>query len=292
MAVKFYFGPEQYLLDGYKQKYLSMVQNPELNLSIMDGIQSGLYDLLYTYPVFEEKRVVLLYLDDLKQFGEDKKLLKFLSETISFTELAVFCKKADTRTKFYKSVKDQVISCEKIADTARLQGIILKEINKRGGRIREDAYSLFMEKENYLERDDISLLNIISDLDRLVSYSPEISVDTVNALIPDNPSKKMFELANMIKKADFKHLRQQAEVFAGNEIGALSALLREYRIAWKTKYFPASDIGVRPPLFSKEPEGKLLRAMEIVTAGIDAVKYGAVPKDSIMLYTFSQLMNL
>lgn len=293
MSVKFYYGPEQYLLDMYKKKYMSMVQNPELNLSLMDGIQNDLYDLLYTYPVLEDKRVILLYLDDLNQFASNKNLLQFLSHPSSFTELAVFCKKADARTKFYKSVKEQMISCEKITNQAKLQDFILKEIAKRNGRIRADAYSLFMEKENYLERDDISLLNIVSDIDRLVSYSPDISIDTVNALIADNPSKKMFELATMIKKKDFKHLRQQAEVFSGKEISALGALLREYRIAWKAKYFSISDIGVRhTPLFSKEPEEKLLRAMEVITEGMDSLKYGTVPKSSAMLYTFAQLINL
>lgn len=294
MLINILYGPEPFLLDRYKKKYTSLVQNPALNLSTFYGIEENLYSILYTYPVLDAERTVILYLDDLKMLGEDRKLHSFLENPSSFINFIVICKKADERTSLYKRLKSKgyITSCQKIADEKRLGKILLNEIAQRGGKIKEDAYALFLEKENYLERDDITLLNLISDIDRLVSYSSVITVDSVNALISDNPSKKMFELAKMIQRADFKRLRQQADIFSGTEISALAALLREYRIAWKSKYFSVGAIGVRTPLFAKESEEHLLKAMRIVTSAIDAIKYGTIPKDSIMLYTFTQLMYL
>lgn len=292
MGINVFYGNEPYSIDFYRKKYENMVVNKELNLMKFDAWSEDVSSYLMTYPVMEEKKVAIVScsLKDL-----DTTFNKYLENPCQTTELVLILKDVDKRSAIYKKLQKAgtITECNKIQDTQKLQNMLLREVGKNGARISQNAYRLFMEKENYLEMENITLYNLFSDIERLAKFNPDITEETVNLLIPDNLSKKMFGIAKMLMSGDCTGLIQQAQVLSSDTMGTLGALLREYRIAYKAKYFSINQIGIKyPPVFSKLPKNTLVDGMDIVLSSIDGIKNGTLVEEQTLPYTFAKLLHL
>ena len=166
-----------------------------------------------------------------------------------------------------------------------------ERLDKRGGRITRDAMTLFLKRENYLECEDITLYHLFSDIERLLSYNSDITAEVVKSLIIENVTENVFGIAKMICNSDITALQKQYDVIS-NPIGTLSALLREYRIAYKEKYFPASEIGVRYITLSDMPKEKLLQGMDIITEAIYGIKVGTLTEAYAFRYVINKLISI
>lgn len=292
MGIHVFYGNEPYSIDFYRKKYENMVVNKELNLMIFDAWSEDVSSYLMTYPIMEEKKVVIISCS-LKDLGTA--FNKYLKNPCQTTELVLILKDLDKRNAIYKKLQKEgaVTECNKIQDSQKLQNLLLKEVAKNGARISQSAYRLFVEKENYLEREDITLYNLFSDIERLAKYSTDITEETVNLLIPDNLSKKMYGIAKMLVSGDHTGLVRQAQVLSSNTMETLGALLREYRIAYKAKYFSLNQIGIKyPPVFSRLPQNILIGGMDIVLSSIDGIKRGTLTEGQALSYTFAKLAHL
>lgn len=105
----------------------------------------------------------------------------------------------------------------------------------------------------------------------------QITLENVKAIIPEHEKDNVFAIAKLIQAGDINALRTQTTLLQGNEIGTLSALLREYRLAYKASFFPARDVGVGNIVFQGKDRNQLLDGINLITNSIDQIKYGAIP---------------
>ena len=287
--IKIVYGNEPYLIDAERAKLCRMITVPKLNLLYTDTFSVEESYFLDTCPVIDNVRVVIVTVSHIKELNT-KAFREYLNFPSPTGELLVIAKTVDN-SKFFKDLckKNIVFPCEKITDSQTLQKLVLREIGASNAKITNNAYMLFMQYENYLERDDITFLNVISDIHTLISYSKEITVDTVKLLIKKNPSNNLWGLIKLIKKKDIASLREQAALQAGNEIATLSALLREYRIGYKTIYFPKAEICTGTIFLNDIPKSTLISGLNIIQSAIDGLKKGSIPVNTALLFVFERL---
>lgn len=295
--LKILYGNEPYLIDHFKKKLTEGLAFPEMNLLTLREWSREVPDFLSTYPVMDEFRVVVLYLDSFKEFekavsGNEK----FLSSVIASPtqRFVVITGDVDKRTSFYKKLsKDAhkvLLSCEKM-DEVRLKKAIMTEVARLGATMDDDTYALFADKENYAERDDINLLNVYGDIARLASYDKHITKETVELLVKANIQENVFGICKMIQSGNLRALKGQAEVLEGSEIGVLSALLREYRLAFKGKFFSAKEIGVKYIALSGLSMQEITEGMSFILSVIDGMKDGSIPPSDALRYVFLKLVK-
>lgn len=291
------YGNEPYLIDYFKKKLTEGLAFPEMNLLTLREWSREVPDFLSTYPVMDEFRVVVLYLDSFKEFekavsGNEK----FLSSVIASPtqRFVVITGDVDKRTSFYKKLsKDAhkvLLSCEKM-DEVRLKKAIMTEVARLGATMDDDTYALFADKENYAERDDINLLNVYGDIARLASYDKHITKENVELLVRANIQENVFGICKMIQSGNLRALKGQAEVLEGSEIGVLSALLREYRLAFKGKFFSAKEIGVKYIALSGLSMQEITEGMSFILSVIDGMKDGSIPPSDALRYVFLKLVK-
>lgn len=295
--LKILYGNEPYLIDHFKKKLTEGLAFPEMNLLTLREWSREVPDFLSTYPVMDEFRVVVLYLDSFKEFekavsGNEE----FLSSVIASPtqRFVVITGDVDKRTSFYKKLsKDAhkvLLSCEKM-DEVRLKKAIMTEVTRLGATMDDDTYALFADKENYAERDDINLLNVYGDIARLASYDKHITKETVELLVKANIQENVFGICKMIQSGNLRALKGQAEVLEGSEIGVLSALLREYRLAFKGKFFSAKEIGVKYIALSGLSMQEITEGMSFILSVIDGMKDGSIPPSDALRYVFLKLVK-
>ena len=295
--LKILYGNEPYLIDYFKKKFTEGLAFPEMNLLTLREWSREVPDFLSTYPVMDEFRVVVLYLDSFKEFekavsGNEK----FLSSVIASPtqRFVVITGDVDKRTSFYKKLsKDAnkvLLSCEKM-DEVRLKKAIMTEVARLGATMDDDTYALFADKENYAERDDINLLNVYGDIARLASYDKHITKENVELLVKANIQENVFGICKMIQSGNLRALKGQAEVLEGSEIGVLSALLREYRLAFKGKFFSAKEIGVKYIALSGLSMQEITEGMSFILSVIDGMKDGSIPPSDALRYVFLKLVK-
>lgn len=289
------YGDEPYMIEARRKSLEKKITLPELNLLKTDGWSMDVVTFLSTYPVADDNKLAVVNVKDLKELNTDS-FQSYIEMPSSYGQLLVIAEKVDKRSVLYKKLsKEKVfVECGKVTDAEQLKAILLREVQSLDGKMTAEAYRLFLQKENYGDeaRADISILNLLSDLHRLVAWNPEITVDSVNLLIKDNYAAKTFAVSKLIADGDVPGLRVQAELLKNDAIGNLSALLREYRIAWKSQYFPNSEIGVSFISFKKLATEKLERAIDIIMSALDGIKDGSLPSESVLMYTYLQLVEL
>lgn len=286
------YGNEPYIIDSKLSGLDKKLNDPELNFYRYDAWGADVVSFLNTFPVFDDMRIAICRVDTLKSL--DKTFTDYLSAPSETAALYIVVKDVDKRTALFKQLQKQnlLVCCDKLTDKDMLMKFLLSKIKEKGGRITEDAYHLLLERERYEDLEEISLYNVLSDIDKLISYNPEITVDTVSLLINENVVSAPFGLAQLIQEGNTVELRKQAEAMKGDEIKVLSALLREYRIAWKSKFFSPSQIGAKYISLKNLPKNELSEGMRVITDTISGIKNSSMPQNFAMMFVFEKLIAL
>lgn len=295
MGIHVLYGKEPYLIDYNKAKYVDMISVPEINLGYFEEWSDNVIRFLMTYPILDQVRVAIVTCKSFKSLGDGDSFEKYLKSPSPMGELVIIIKDVDKRCSLYKRLNKMpnvLVECDKLVDARKLQHFLVSEIKKRGGEMSQNAYTLFLRRENYIDRDDINLYNLLSDIDRLIAYDRIITEDTVRLLVKENLTENIFGIAKMIQNKDTVSLRNQAFMLSGNAIGTLSALLREYRIAWKNKFFDSQLIGTKYIALSSLEESVLREGMNIIISSIDGIKNGSLPEKNALFFTFMKLVSL
>ena len=75
-------------------------------------------------------------------------------------------------------------------------------------------------------------------------------------------------------------------------VAFLSILYREFRIAYKAKFFSASEIGAWRVNFKSWSEEELLLAMQIVGSSIEKQKSNLLPEEICIAVTMQKLIEM
>lgn len=294
--IQIIYGNEPYLIDQMKKQAIDNISAPDFNLAEFYAWSEDVPNYLSTYPVMDDTKAAFLYLKDIKELDSKGScsFTEYLSSPSDFSNLYIFPQKIDKRTSFFKSLLKTGIVKEvnKVSDESMLQKILLSKISQLNGQITHDAYDELIRREAYLELDDVNLFHLTNDIQSLVSYDSNVTKGNVELLVPERIVSNAFGIAALLMQGNYRELKRQAEALSNDAIGTLSALLREYRIAYKCKYFSPAEIGVKSiPLKGMETT-ELVAGMDIIISSIDAIKQGALSEKTALWYAFQKLIAL
>lgn len=286
-------GNEPYLIDCQKLSLIGKLALPELNFMETSSIHEDVFLFLRTMPIEDTRKVVFMDLENLSEL--DCPLFHtYKKKPSSCGCLIVRVRKYDGRKTFYKELKKEgyIQVFDKDMAVLKLPEFIEKRLIKKGNSFdSKGTLELFMEHENYANREDITLYNILGDLNNLMALGNPITAEMVKSVVPLHEKDNMFGLAKLIQQKDIAGLRKQAELLRGEEIGTLAALLREYRIAYKAHFCSLQQIGVNRNMFPHMEREHIVSAILIITSSIDSIKKGGIPLSVVLEQTFLRLVG-
>lgn len=288
------YGDEPYGIEVKKKKALSLVNVPQMNYEV----RQGSFDLdcltsCNTFPFLDEKKVVVLDIETLKSL-DTKEFYEYLKAPSASTELLVICRNVDKRLKVFKKLEQAGVlcPCEKLTDEKQIRNVILHEVKTRGGNITELALAEFLKRLNY-PKEGVNLLLATGFIETLVNINPDITHEAVMQYVPSNEEANEFWLTSLIKNKDADGLLKQISLIPNeDDIKVLSLLLKDYRVAYKLKYFSEKEIGTARTEFADYSSSQLLEAMNTIVDGIYAIKTGGTPKEYALKSVCSKLLTI
>ena len=284
-------GDEPYLVDCRKRDLRGNCwEFPEINTATFGAMDESVLNFLSVSPFMDKRRVATVRVDDIQSCEPFYKELDLLGED---RVCIVHFNVCDQRKSFFKTLrsKNQLEFCNKASAVKGLKPFLNKKVAQAGKRISPEVLDELLVRENYPESEDVTLYSILSDLRSIIGIcEEEIGVEAIRKIVPEHHTDAVFSIASFINKRDVRNLKIQAEQIKGNEIAALSALLREYRIAYKSICGASGE--VRNGAFTNLTRTQCLRGIEIVTKAISDFKMGRIPKEDAALAVFFDLCSL
>lgn len=239
--MKVLYGNEPYLIERYKKHYADMVTHTALNLSIIYGKYIvEVHDLLQSYPFMDDKRVVILVCDTLKDL-DGELFYDYLKNPSDFSELLIIIRSVDSRLKIFKKISSAGVlqECNKFNFPLEFNRAVRYELAKLGARISDEAVNDLCRQIGYFEIDNVNFLEVLNVLRSLSALSKNITFDIVKQHVPENKEANLFMLAELIRKRDMGAIKEQIMLIAPSDtILVISVLLREFRIAYKASMYP------------------------------------------------------
>jgi len=293
MDVNIIIGNEPYLADYKKRKLTGNLNLPELNLAAFSEFTTEVVEFLITCPIGDSVKVAVVKIQDLAEL-ENEAFQDYLHNPCPSGRLIIVARNYNAKSQIYIRLKKMslLIYCEKEKSTERVKKILQQELGRLGASMDAQVMQLFLEKENYFNIEEINLYNLVQDLRNVVSYSAgkHVTVTDVEKIVEGNDEEKVFQVARFLINRDINNLKKQAAILSYNAIGTLFALLREFRIAYKAKYFTPQEIDVKYVALKELNKTVLIKGMELILDTTDKIKQGRISSKQALEYVFLQIL--
>ena len=230
-------GGESYLILQAKQLLLHalVADGDEMNYAVFEESKVDLQqlrELSQTFPLFAEKRVILLDRTGILKSGKEA-FLDILNKLPDTTCMILVEPEADKRTKIYKWIKKNGYVGEflKKDQTEKvLMRWVAALLAKEKKKIRESDVRLFLERVG----DD--MFQMKNETDKLISYvgeRPEIIREDIEAITSGEVQNKIFDLVAAIAEGDKRRaLAYYDDLILLKEppMRILFLIVRQYRI--------------------------------------------------------------
>lgn len=295
--VQVLFGNEPYVILKRKQKIVNSLQNKQMNLQSFEGkFDQNLFNSCILFPFMEDKRVVLLDIDSLSAL-DTPEFEAYIKKPIPSTELIIICKNVDKRVKMYKKLDSLgfLIPCNKL-DSATLRKTILWELSHKGGNIQELAYAELVKRLNYESEDSVNMFSVVGYIDNMLAIDKNITLEMVEKYVPKFEEANVFALSKLLLKDTASDLLKEVDmVDPEDSIKTLSLLLRDFRIAYKLKYFDKSQLANKSggifTSFADYSAEVLVNCMQVITDTISDVKTGRTTNNIALKSACIKLFN-
>lgn len=288
MAVKILIGDEPYWIDSEINKVTEGIECPEMDLVKGDRLDKSVFEFLSTYSFLAGKKAAVITVANLSD-ADRPELRSFCCPQDS--DLIIRARAYDRSKTFYKEMKKAGIlfECTKSALGKKLDAFIVTKAKALGVTFGEGALQEFLFRENYQDAEEVNCHSMLSDLSSLAAVAEGgiIRKGDVERLVELHVKGDPFKVSAMIKSGNVGGLLEQAQSLAGQELPALAALLREYRIAYKASFNRLGDVGVSYKSLDLTREDAA-EGVRRITEALRAVKSDS-PKGSILAETYLAL---
>ncbi len=233
--ILFFYGEDTYRLKQkikeLKQKFIDASLG-DTNLSVLDGKTAPYPEIvrqILAMPFLAKSRLIII--ENLIHDGKPEvkeKIVEFLPK-IPASSIVVFMEEGipDKRTSLYKKLNQPKISQEfKLLDDIELQKWIRKEVGDREATIEPKAIEQLI---SYVGND---LWRMGNELDKLVGYSGQVTVENIELLVKPQIESNVFNLIdNISAKNRKKSLFELHQLLEGgqNELYILSMIVYQFR---------------------------------------------------------------
>ena len=238
----FLYGEEHFHRDRVLQQIIDAtvpVAARDFNLTIMHGKEASgqkLIEEIQTFPVFSDRRLVVVKDAHLVAAGELEKLEAILPEPIPEAVLVFVADKIDKRKKFFQLFQKTGVLVEfKPLYDNQIPTFVRDLLAEQGLRMTEAAMVAFCR------RSGTNLPEIASELEKLKAYIGDlklIDLAEVEQVVSRNRHQSVFDLTDALGfKNAAEALRILRELLDDGEspVGVLSMLVRHFRQLWKIR---------------------------------------------------------
>ena len=293
--VKVLYGNEPYVVAKRKAKIVNALADKQMNFQQFDGkFDVDVYNSCLLYPFMEDKRVVLLDIESLGSL-DNPAFEEYLANPVVTTDLLIICKNVDKRVKLYKKLKslDVLVECNKL-DGDTLKKAILCELSSKGGAIQELALAELIKRLDYENDEAVNMFTIVGYLDNMLAIDKGITLEMVKKYVPKHEEANVFALSKLLLGESSAELLKEIEMVDSDEsIKTLSLLLRDFRVAYKLKYFDKKDVAEKGVFtsFSNCSADVLVECMQTITDTISDVKAGRTTNEQALKLACIKLFN-
>lgn len=285
--VELLYGNEPYCVSYHKTQAIKNLSTPDLDLAVFDEFSDEVVEFASSISMFGGDKLVIMQVEELKTLDTDS-FKDFIKEPPC--DILIIPEKADARTKFFKSLP--LHACDKVTD-----GGLRKMIKNFLGdsKISDDAMNELVKRLNYFDSADVNLFTVRSVCSILGAYTDNITKEDVTSLVENYEEDNAFVLIDLVLNKNMAGIRKQEDLLnrqGKSCIGALSAMLREYRIAYKLVVLKKSltDVGVKFSKLKNLPAASVVKGMEILTSTIEGIKQGRYDDNKALTLACERLM--
>lgn len=219
------FGDDDYLKSSVVKAFKGLV-DPEFsdfNLSILSGDDEvgSAIDALYTFPMFDERKIVVLTLSDALTEENKDAIDKYLASPSDTSALVIECN--DDGANSIKSKKAQSINCSRLDDSELALEISEIATVAPSKTIDRDAVSeLILRTQGNMSR-------IVTEMIKLKAYvDSRITKKDVEDMVSADIDFQIYELANAVSEHNADKALQALDVFFKNGIRGVTIINRLY----------------------------------------------------------------
>jgi len=236
------YGEERYHRDKVLEQLIDATVPPsarDFNLTILHGKDVNgqkLLEEIKTFPVFSDRRMVVVKEAQLVPASELEKLEAILPEPVPDAVVVFVADKVDKRRKFFQLLNKTGVLVEfKPLYDNQIPAFVQELLAADGTRMTESAMAAFCR------RSGTNLQEIASELQKLKAYVGDLDLidqAEVEAVVSRSRHQSVFDLTDALGGKDAgTALRVLRELLAEGEspVGVLSMLVRHFRQLWKIR---------------------------------------------------------
>lgn len=275
--LKIIYGDEPYLVSAEKEKLVG--DRNSLDVMTFNAVTEAAMDFLSVPSFLGGTKAAVFSVDKLEHM-DTKGMEYYWDNPPQEVDILIFPKEIDRKTKFFKKLdkKGYISFFNKVTDVKKIQTLMFRKLERLEATITEEAYREFFMRMDYLNNDDINLLHLMKEMEKLAFHTKAISVEHVQAMTPDYRQGNKFAFENILLRHDADELeRQLSRLTSEEQFSLLPILLKSYRVAYKEKLgFTKQEIDYKVNRFRDLSVEELVKAMEIITGTMEAVKQGRI----------------
>lgn len=216
-------GDDDYLKDSVLNAFKRLVDSDyaDFNLSVIDNDLESAIDSAYTFPMFDEHRVVIVNLDTAITEQSKELISKYIN---SPSDTTIFVMVYDDWTQAtLNSKKISIINCARL-DNAEL----IEQINALAQKAPAIRINLDASNE-LIDRTQGNMSRIASEMSKLKSYSEGvITKQDVCLMVNADIDFQIYELANAVSDKNANKALEVLDVFFKNGIKGVTVINNLY----------------------------------------------------------------
>ncbi len=236
------YGSEPYLLNRTLNQLLAVTVPEEARdfnfqtFYARESTPEQILDNARTFPVFAQRRAVVVREIDKFKAEEHDALLSYVHDPLPETCLVFIAEKIDKRKNFFQAVQKngELIEFKTLYDN-QLPAFVKEQVAAANFRMTEDAAAEFSR------RSGTNLQEIVGELEKLFQYVGKkeiIDVADIRAIVSDTRIDTVFDMTNAIgerKTGEAIRLLRRLLDESLAPLMILSMLTRHFRQLWMTR---------------------------------------------------------
>lgn len=293
MAIHLIYGIEPYLIERAVDKLL-----PGDGTIRCQDFSEQTVARLSSLSLFGDTSV-LVTVDHLKALDQ-KCFWNYVDHPQDKALLVIRARAVDKRLSVYGRLqKSPSVIVQEIgkADENTMGRFIRSIVKRRGSSIADSDIRKILELSEYRSDPHVSMYtvgNLLTNIiDGMEVIAPITTADIEQAFHKRDLVNR-FGVAALLEKKDRGQLYQLVPSLLedGSAIPFLMLLMREMRVAYKSRLFSLEEIGIRTANFKSWSANQLVRGMAIIGDVVHKLKSAEIQEDIAIPYCFKELLNL
>lgn len=243
------FGSEQFFIDRAVTQIVATIpkEAQDFNLQITHGRETAIdvvLDTLRTFPVFAERRLIVLRNADKLTAADFEALLSYIGQPVPESILLLVGEKIDRRKKFFQVFQKQgaLVEYKRLYEN-QLPAFVRDYAAEQGYSLTEEAMALFAR------RCGASLQEVVGELEKLFQYVGEsglVDVEAVRQIVSDTRTDSIFDMTNAVGQRKVgEALRLLGRLLAEGiaPLVVLAMLTRHFRQLWMARELLDDGVG-------------------------------------------------